>query len=216
MKANRVPGHFDGVLTIVKRYFELIKPQVAIFGEKDWQQLALINEMMRTYAHNIKIISVPTVREESGLAFSSRNKLLSTVGKKAAAKIYEALLIASNEKSNTKCEQTFKAFISDEKFFTLDYVQVIDSITFTPSENGDRIIVAGWIEGVRLIDNISLENIEILPQKTGNLTNTQLPVKAGNNIKPVTCYTGNIVKEESLEIARNQSNENASKASDNK
>jgi pantoate--beta-alanine ligase len=152
------PGHFDGMLTVVKRYFDLVKPEFAIFGEKDWQQLSLIKKMVKEFAIPVNVISYPTVREESGLALSSRNQHLSATGKKSAAVIYHALSTASKLPTSHERISTMREILSSEKSFTLDYAQEIESAGFCVApEGGDRLIVAGWIEGVRLIDNMAID-----------------------------------------------------------
>lgn len=144
------PGHFDGVLTVVRRLFDLVKPKVAIFGEKDFQQLQLI----KTIADGVEIISAPTIRESDGLALSSRNIRLTPENRTAATVIYRALSQASNE-------EELRAELASEPAFTLDYADFIDEETFAHAQSGTdhvRAIVAGWINGVRLIDNMPMGN----------------------------------------------------------
>ena len=144
------PGHFDGVLTVVRRLFDLAKPQWAIFGEKDFQQLQLI----RTIAGDIEIIAAPTIRESDGLAMSSRNARLSPEGRKAAQIIYRAL-------TESKTEAQLRTILASESAFTLDYADFIDEKTFARAQSTTqdlRAIVAGWINGVRLIDNMQMGN----------------------------------------------------------
>ena len=142
------PGHFDGVLTVVSRLFELAKPKVAIFGEKDFQQLQLI----RTIAGDVEIIAAPTIRESDGLALSSRNTRLTSDGRAAATIIYKAL-------SQSKTEDQLRTALATESAFTLDYADFIDENTFECAQSDTqnvRAIVAGWINGVRLIDNMPM------------------------------------------------------------
>ena len=112
------PEHFTGVLTVVKRLFDLVKPKAAVFGEKDFQQLFLINQMVGKLKLPIEIISVPTIREKNGLAISSRNIRLDKNGEKIAEVIYRAL-------SQPTIEQ-MRSEISKEPGFKLDYLEVID------------------------------------------------------------------------------------------
>ena len=143
-------GHFDGVLTVVHQFFELLKPKVAIFGEKDFQQLQLI----RTIAKDIEIVAAPTIRESDGLALSSRNMRLSEEGRSAAQVIYRALTQANSESE-------LREILASESAFTLDYADFIDEMTFAHAHSDTRevrAIVAGWINGVRLIDNMPMGN----------------------------------------------------------
>ena len=144
------PGHFDGVLTVVHQFFELLKPKVAIFGEKDFQQLQLI----KTIAGDIEIVTAPTIREGDGLALSSRNMRLTEEGRSAAQVIYRALTQANSESE-------LREILASESAFTLDYADFIDEKTFDHAQldtQDIRAIVAGWINGVRLIDNVSMGN----------------------------------------------------------
>jgi pantoate--beta-alanine ligase len=154
-------GHFDGVLTVVKRLFESVQPSIAIFGEKDYQQLFLIKRLAKEMG--VEIIAHPTVRDENGLALSSRNARLSKEGKRVAAVIYRALTLAS--RSDTPHAAMHEA-IANEKDFTLDYAEVIDEESFdlVGDENRDttiqrRALIAGWVEGIRLIDNMKIESV---------------------------------------------------------
>lgn len=143
------PGHFDGVLTVVKRLFDLVQPDFAIFGEKDFQQLFLI----KTIAAGVEIITAPTFREPDGMAASSRNALLTQEGRQAAAVIFTALKGADSE-------DQLRQMLANEPLFQLDYADFIDEVDFTHAHSGTqnvRAIVAGWINGVRLIDNMRME-----------------------------------------------------------
>ena len=145
------PEHFTGVLTVVKRLFDLVKPKAAVFGEKDFQQLFLINQMVGKLKLPIEIISVPTIREKNGLAISSRNIRLDKDGEKIAEVIYRAL-------SQPTIEQ-MRSEISKEPGFKLDYLEVIDETTFEmakPDTKNKRAIIAGWVNQLRLIDNIPM------------------------------------------------------------
>lgn len=144
------PGHFDGVVTVVRRLFDLVKPKVAIFGEKDFQQLQLI----KLIANDVEIISAPTVRDATGLALSSRNIHLNEDDRSAAKIIYQALSQARNQSELQK-------ILASEPAFELDYADFIDEETFSHAQSdtrSTRAIVAGWINGVRLIDNMPMGN----------------------------------------------------------
>ena len=154
------PGHFDGVLTVVNRLFELSRPKYAIFGEKDFQQLFLIKEMAAKLHPEIQIIAAPTIRDNSGLALSSRNVRLSDQGLEGAQVISKVLSAASSESSLTSARQALKQ-IERQDSFTLDYAEIIDEESFQVADESSiktRVIIAGWIESVRLIDNMAMQN----------------------------------------------------------
>ena len=144
------PGHFDGVVTVVRRLFDLVKPRVAIFGEKDFQQLALIREI----ANEVEIIAAPIIREEDGLAMSSRNVRLNDEGRIASRVISKALRESTSEGQ-------LREILATEPLLTVDYADYIDEKTFLPptdSTQFTRAIVAGWINGVRLLDNMAVKS----------------------------------------------------------
>ena len=154
------PGHFDGVLTVVNRLFELVKPRYALFGEKDFQQLFLITKMAAELHSDVEIVPAPTIREASGLAMSSRNVRLNDEARRAADVISRVLRIASNKESVERALTTLQE-ISREPLFTLDYAEIIDEETFeiaTDLTEKKRAIIAGWINGVRLIDNMAMKS----------------------------------------------------------
>ena len=154
------PGHFDGVLTVVNRLFELVKPRYALFGEKDFQQLFLITKMAAELHSDVEIVPAPTIREASGLAMSSRNVRLNDEARRAADVISIVLRIASNKESVERALTTLQE-ISREPLFTLDYAEIIDEETFeiaTDLTEKKRAIIAGWINGVRLIDNMAMKS----------------------------------------------------------
>jgi pantoate--beta-alanine ligase len=133
-------GHFAGVLTVVMKLLNIVRPKKAFFGEKDFQQLKLIEDMTAAFFMNCKIVAVPTVREKSGLALSSRNKRLSLRDLKRA-EIIPTLL---NDKTLSATEVKKKL---QEAAFKVDYVE----------DHWKRRFIAAHIGGVRLIDNVSLE-----------------------------------------------------------
>jgi pantoate--beta-alanine ligase len=149
------PAHFDGVLTVVNRLFEMVKPTHAVFGEKDFQQLFLIKNISK----KVEIISVPTVRSGSGLALSSRNIRLSEIEQESATIISKALTAASVEKSIESAQRTLDDLLGQEKAFTKDYAVIIDEKDFsiaTQMSQKKRGLVSGWINGIRLIDNMAM------------------------------------------------------------
>ena len=140
------PGHFAGVLTVVNRLFEIVKPSAAVFGEKDFQQLWLI----KNHFKKMNIVQVPTIREFDGLALSSRNIRLTESDRAAALIISKAL----------KEPARMKEILSTEPGFKLDYADVINEETFrlaSESTINKRAIIAGWVNGVRLLDNAVVE-----------------------------------------------------------
>jgi pantoate--beta-alanine ligase len=148
------------VLTVVNRLFELVKPRYALFGEKDFQQLFLITKMAAELHSNIEIVSAPTIREASGLAMSSRNVRLNDEARLAADVISRVLRTASNKESVERALTTLQE-ISREPLFTLDYAEIIDEETFeiaTDLTEKKRAIIAGWINGVRMIDNMAMKS----------------------------------------------------------
>jgi pantoate--beta-alanine ligase len=154
------PGHFDGVLTVVNRLFELVKPRYALFGEKDFQQLFLITKMAAELHSDVEIVPAPTIREVSGLAMSSRNVRLNDEARLAADVISRVLRTASNKESVERALTTLQE-ISREPLLTLDYAEIIDEETFeiaTDLTEKKRAIIAGWINGVRLIDNMAIKS----------------------------------------------------------
>ena len=140
------PGHFSGMLTVVKRLFDLVQPDFAVFGEKDFQQLFLIKELVSKYSIPVDIVSHPIVREADGLAMSSRNVRLSPEDRKRALVIYKALN-AGREK--------MRAVLESEPAWKTDYATVINPANLKEEmAPKQRAIVAGWIGGIRLIDNM--------------------------------------------------------------
>jgi pantoate--beta-alanine ligase len=156
--ANRI-GHFDGVVTVVSRLFQLARPARAIFGEKDFQQLALIKELARRSFKEIEILAAPTIRESDGLALSSRNIRLDQGDRAAATAIYKALLAAKESKDIASACASMHQVFNEVPAFKLDYAQIIDEDNFaiaTDSTPNQRAIIAGWLNGVRLIDNMQM------------------------------------------------------------
>jgi len=145
------PGHFSGVLTVVKRLFDLVNPKHAVFGEKDFQQLFLIKKMVNDLKLPVNIVSAPTIRDSSNLALSSRNSRLSNEDKKVAQVIYQALTQNNIDDARKLLEKV--------DGFSLDYLEAIDEQSFklaTPDAKNKRLIIAGWVNQVRLIDNMAM------------------------------------------------------------
>ena len=150
------PGHFDGVLTVVCKLLHLTRPDVALFGQKDAQQLAGIRRMVRDLDLPVEVVAVPTVREGDGLALSSRNGYLSTAGRQSALALHRALQRAQA----TGDVDAGRAVVAAEPGVELDYLERVDSGTFAPDPSGDLIVVAARVGATRLIDNVVLTTPE--------------------------------------------------------
>lgn len=162
MEGKFRPGHFHGVVEVVKRLFEIVSPDFAYFGKKDFQQVAVIKHMVRTFQLPLTIVECPIIRNEYGLAMSSRNARLSPEEQKKALVIHETLLFAKNNIGNYTpneltevCKKQIEA--SDLK---LEYVEIVDSVTLISLsekwEDGAVCCIAAYCGEVRLIDNIVL------------------------------------------------------------
>ncbi len=158
------PGHFKGVASVVARFFEIVRPDEAFFGEKDFQQLAVIKEMNRRLKTGIQITGCPTMREKDGLAMSSRNIHLSAEERIAAPVIYKSLLSAASlirAGGIREAKNQLTAKIENFPFFKIQYLEFTDSITLQPIEAIDnnkkqRACIAVLTSKTRLIDNIEL------------------------------------------------------------
>ncbi|MBK9154285.1 MAG: pantoate--beta-alanine ligase [Chloracidobacterium sp.] len=159
------PGHFRGVATIVTILFNTVRPDLAFFGSKDAQQVGVIKRLTRDLGFDTEIVVVPTVREESGLALSSRNSLLSPEDRSKAAIIYAALVAAktafkNGERNASELAQIVEDKLRSEPAATIDYIAVVNNDDLEPVEKIDDrevlIAVAVRFGSVRLIDNIIL------------------------------------------------------------
>jgi len=149
------PEHFDGVVTVVNRLFEIVKPTAAVFGEKDFQQLTIIKAMNS----KVEIVAVPTVREFDGLALSSRNVRLTEHGRTSANVIHRALAAAHLAPTVSIAQEIIDTTLATEVGFKRDYAAIVDEDSFEIATNDTRhkrAIIAGWIDGVRLIDNMKM------------------------------------------------------------
>ena len=164
MEGKFRPGHFDGVGTIVKRLFEIVKPTNAYFGEKDFQQLQIIKKMVSKLNIPVNIVGCPILRESNGLAMSSRNERLSEKDKQFASIIYKTILEARKQ-FKTKSALAISKWVSKQLNATpdaqLEYFQIADEATLLPCirKNKDkqyRAFIAVYINKTRLIDTISL------------------------------------------------------------
>lgn len=164
MEGATRPGHFNGVAQVVSRLFDLVKPAKAYFGEKDFQQIAVIREMVRQLRIPVEIIPCPIVRGEDGLALSSRNTLLDTAHRMAAPYIYKVLKAAVEKSHQTTPDQLaawVTAQVESNPLLKVIYFQVVDAATMqqvrtweeSPAIQGCIAVQAG---DIRLIDNIKL------------------------------------------------------------
>ncbi|PYL22773.1 MAG: pantoate--beta-alanine ligase [Verrucomicrobia bacterium] len=155
------PGHFRGVCTVVAKLFNILSPSGAVFGEKDFQQLAIVRRMVRDLNVKIDIIAVPTVREHDGLACSSRNQYLNVEERKQATVLYKALLAATDagKKSARDLIALIRKGINEAPLARIDYVELVDAETFQPveiSRPNSLLVLAVFFGKTRLIDNIRL------------------------------------------------------------
>lgn len=154
------PGHFRGVLTVVAKLFGLVQPDVAAFGEKDYQQLALIERMTRDLNMPIEVLGVPTVREVDGLAMSSRNRYLDSVERQTAVALSRALFAARDDAAGgpEKVLAAAQNIIDAEPGLVLDYLSLRDfSLDPDPGPGPARLLAAARVGSTRLIDNIEVE-----------------------------------------------------------
>ena len=155
------PGHFRGVCTVVAKLFNILAPDAAVFGEKDFQQLAIVRRMVRDLNFKIDIIAVPTVREQDGLAYSSRNQYLNLEERKQATVLHQALGAAANarEKSAGDVIAVARKVINEAPLARIDYVELVDVETLQPVERSGPnsvLVLAVFFGKTRLIDNIRL------------------------------------------------------------
>ena len=155
------PTHFDGVATVVTKLFSLINADRAYFGEKDFQQLAVIRRMARDLSMGVEVVACPTIREPDGLAMSSRNSYLSATERAAAPALYRALvagttLVESGETDPARVRETMAEMLADS-LFELDYLEVVDASTMVVPDvlAGEvRLLGAARLGRTRLIDNV--------------------------------------------------------------
>jgi len=156
------PGHFRGVATVVAKLFSIVKPHKAFFGQKDYQQCAVIKRMVKGLNFDVEIVVMPTVREQDGLAMSSRNSYLSADERRAAAAIHRALrageqLVNAGIREPEKLTNKMRAVLREEKGLLIDYIEVADPDSLAPLEavkEGMVVLVAVRLGRTRLIDNL--------------------------------------------------------------
>ncbi|MAY84231.1 MAG: pantoate--beta-alanine ligase [Flavobacteriales bacterium] len=163
MEAEYRPGHFQGVAEVIHRFFNILKPSRAYFGEKDYQQLAIIRWLVDKYGHDVEVVPCETIRDKSGLAMSSRNYNLSAEQYQQASEIYEVLQFCRNHDKNIPpIELAEQCFEKLKQNFKPEYFTIADQYTMKPLNSWDdsdmpRAFVAAYCGDVRLIDNIAIK-----------------------------------------------------------
>lgn len=155
------PGHFDGVATVVAKLFNQVKPDIALFGEKDYQQLQLIKRLVNDLDMDIAVVGVPTLREEDGLALSSRNRYLSVEQRDKAATIHEAMQAVSVDIHKGlgvgEALDHGRRMLIEAGFTRIDYFDLRDRDTLDHADGAPaRLLVAAWLGTTRLIDNLDI------------------------------------------------------------
>ena len=163
------PGHFDGVGIVVSKLFNIVQPDMAVFGQKDYQQLAIIKQLVRDLSYPIEIIGAPIVRAADGLALSSRNQYLSATEREVAPVIHQALqYLAKQLEKGEQSQQTVQSLLAEthqritDAGFIIDYLDIKtdtlesltnDTVTFNAENKNLMILVAAWLGRARLLDN---------------------------------------------------------------
>lgn len=165
MEGEFRPGHFSGVALVVSKLFHIVEPDHAFFGQKDWQQFTIINQLVKDLNFNIKLHPIKTLREKDGLAMSSRNKRLTEKERNKATIFYQSLLecqarLEAGEKLN-QITPFIKSKIEQDEELRLEYLQLADqenlsSLNSVVAPNQAVLCIAGFVGNVRLIDNILL------------------------------------------------------------
>ncbi len=166
MEGEFRPGHFSGVALVVAKLFNIVEPDQAYFGQKDWQQFAVIKQLTEELCFRLKLQSVPTLREHDGLAMSSRNLRLNTIQRLQATVFYKALFAAKSMfrdgASISKIKVVVKEMVEAEPEVRLEYFEVADSTNLKALDNVEQadkpiLCIAGYVGDVRLIDNMFLD-----------------------------------------------------------
>jgi pantoate--beta-alanine ligase len=164
MEAKFRPGHFEGVAAVISEFFKCVQPNKAYFGEKDYQQLAVIRWLVKEELFSVEVVACKTVRAESGLALSSRNLRLTSSGVEVASDVYKVLSFCRNNKHIFDPETLAEnAFAKLSENFEVEYFEIVDENSFERIDDWvdteyPRAFVVAKLEGVRLIDNLSLNN----------------------------------------------------------
>ena len=164
LEAERRPGHFRGVCTVVAKLFNIVRPDVAVFGQKDYQQFKVVQRMVRDLCYPIEIVAAPTVREPDGLAMSSRNRYLSPDQRAQSLVLWKALnrareLFTSGERRPQQLETAMAQVVATVPSARLDYAEVVDGETLEPVsalQPGNAALIASYVGSTRLIDNLVL------------------------------------------------------------
>ena len=155
------PGHFDGVTTVVDIFFSIIKPNTSYFGEKDFQQIKIIQELVKIKNHNIKIVSCPSIRDDRGMSLSSRNSKFtndqSKIFNQLGNKIYEFINFCKKKSSNINLDN-FKKQILENSINKIDYIEIRNenNLEITDVSSKARLFIALYIGEIRIIDNFKL------------------------------------------------------------
>ena len=155
------PGHFDGVTTVVDIFFSIIKPNTSYFGEKDFQQIKIIQELVKIKNHNIKIVSCPSIRDDRGMSLSSRNSKFtndqSKIFNQLGSKIYEFINLCKKKSSNINLDN-FKKQILENSINKIDYIEIRNEndLEITDASSKARLFIALYIGEIRIIDNFKL------------------------------------------------------------
>lgn len=160
------PGHFQGVAQVVKRLLDLVKPDLLFLGQKDFQQVLIIKKMIRHFQIPVEVVRAAIVREENGLAMSSRNVRLSKDAREKVGVIYEALSHVKEHYGKIECDvliaRAKEMILEKLEGATIDYLLIADSETLMETDsnnNREKVLLAAvWVEGVRLLDNLILTN----------------------------------------------------------
>ena len=166
MEGAHRPGHFSGVATVVSKLFHLARPHRAYFGQKDWQQVAIVRQLVADLSFDLEIVAYPTIREADGLAMSSRNRRLDAPARAAAPLLYQVLQTAAAQVRQgvppAQVQAAAEAAIAQEPLLTVEYMAVADAQTLQPLTDygaGRAVVLclAAHLGGVRLIDNVVVE-----------------------------------------------------------
>tara|TARA_B100001123_G_scaffold384996_1_gene458207 strand:+ start:110 stop:949 length:840 start_codon:yes stop_codon:yes gene_type:complete len=166
LEGKHRPTHFKGVLTVVSKLFNIVRPSRAYFGQKDYQQLTLINQMAVDLNMAVEIVMVPTIREPDGLAVSSRNILMSKKERDASSVVYRALSTGlmlwknGEHRTNLLIPEILNVLSQEPLVTSIDYLNIVDSTTLEDLAVVTRnaiVLVALWVGDIRIIDNISFQ-----------------------------------------------------------